>query len=242
MIRILKAGALVLTGVAFAACGGDSNAPDARFACLGATLPTTAPSTITVSGQTKGNVLSPNALGGVEIIVSRTGTDTLGADTSDTPGRYSITIATGGTPVSGYLQLKKSGGYVPTFAYPSRPLFQDDTTNVLMITSGEFTALAAAASITPTAGAGFIGLVVSDCQGNPLTGATVTSSPAGTVRYNIGGLPNQAATSTAADGVAYIVNVAAGSVQINATASGHALRQVVVNARADAITLTEIQP
>ena len=241
MIRILKAGALVLIGIALAACGGDSNGPDARFACLGATLPTTAPSVVTVSGQTKGNVLSQNALGGVEIIVSRTGTDTLGADTSDTPGRYSVTIATGGTPVSGHLQLKKSG-YLPTFAYPSRPLFQDDTTNVLMITPSEFTALAAAASIAPTAGAGFIGLVVSDCQGNPLAGATVTSNPAATIRYNVAGFPNQTATSTAADGVAYIVNVTAGTVQINATASGHALRQVVVNARADAITLTEIQP
>ena len=241
MIRILKAGALVLIGVALAARGGDSNGPDARFACLGATLPTTAPNSITVSGLTKGNVLSQNALGGVEIIVSRTGTDTLGVDTSDTPGRYSVTIATGGTPVNGHLQLKKSG-YLPTFAYPSRPLFQDDTTNVLMVTSSEFTALAAAASITPTAGAGFIGVVVSDCQRNPLAGATVTSSPAGTIRYNIAGFPNPAATSTATDGIAYIANVTAGTVQINATASGHALRQVVVNARADAITLTEIQP
>ena len=228
MIRILKGGALVLIGVALAACGGDSNGPDARFACLGATLPTTAPNSITVSGLTKGNVLSQNALGGVEIIVSRTGTDTLGVDTSD-------------TPVNGHLQLKKSG-YLPTFAYPSRPLFQDDTTNVLMVTSSEFTALAAAASITPTAGAGFIGVVVSDCQGNPLAGATVTSSPAGTIRYNVAGFPNPAATSTATDGIAYIANVTAGTVQINATASGHALRQVVVNARADAITLTEIQP
>jgi len=48
--------------------------------------------------------------------------------------------------------------------------------------------------------------------------------------------------STSADGVAYIFNVAAGNVTVMSTASGHALRQHTVNARADVITLTEIQP
>lgn len=241
MVRLLQAGSLVAIGVALAACGGDSNGPDARFACLNDSLPTTAPASITVSGQTEGNVLAPSALSGVEVIVSRTGTDTLGVDTSSAPGRFSIPIATGGTPVNGNLQLKKSG-YLPTYAYPARPMAANDSINVLMVTSGEFTALAAAAGITPQAGKGFIGLVVADCQGNTLAGATVSTSPAGTLRYNVGGLPSAAATSTADDGVAYIVNVTAGNVTIMATAGGHTLRQHVVNARADAITLTQIQP
>jgi hypothetical protein len=241
MIRILQAGSVVTLGVLLAACGSDASAPDARFACLNDTLPTTAPAAITVSGTTKGNVLNPTVLSGVEVIVSRTGTDTLGADTSSAPGRFSISVATGGTPVDGHLQLKKSG-YLPTFAYPARPMAANDSTNVLMVTSSEFAALAAAAGVTPQAGKGFIGLVVADCQGNTLGGATVSSVPAGTVLYNAGSLPSSQAGSTASDGVAYIANVTAGNVTIMATANGHTLRQHIVNARADAITLTQIRP
>jgi uncharacterized protein YegP (UPF0339 family) len=62
------------------------------------------------------------------------------------------------------------------------------------------------------------------------------------VKYNAAGAPSAAATSTAADGVAYVFNVAAGNVTVMATANGHTLRQHVVNARANVITLTEIQP
>jgi hypothetical protein len=232
---------IALIAVAFAACSKDSSGPAAGFECLGQALPTTAPAQIVFQGQTKSGLTSPNALSGVEVIVSRTGTDTLGADTSSTPGLFSIMFATGGTPVDGHLQLRKSG-YLATYAYPARPLVADDSVGVLMITPTEFSFVAAAAGVAPVAGDGFIGVVLTNCAGTPLAGATVSSTPAGTVRYNAGGVPSSSATSTAADGVAYIANVAAGNVTVKATASGHTLRQHVVNARADAITVTEIQP
>src|SRR5437762_8460175 len=114
--------------------------------------------------------------------------------------------------------------------------------NVLMGSSSKFSFLAATDGITPVAGDRYIGVVVRSCQGAPVAGATVTSMPAGAVRYNAGGGPSSTATATAADGVAYIANVAPGNVTVQATASGHALRQHTVNARANAITLTEIQP
>jgi hypothetical protein len=143
--------------------------------------------------------------------------------------------------VDGHLQLKKSG-YLSTYAYPSRPLVANDSVGVLMITSSEFAFVASAAGVMPVAGDGFIGVVVKNCAGTPLAGATVSSSPASTVRYNVGGAPSSSAMSTSADGVAYIANVAAGNVTVMTSASGYTLRQHVVNARADAITLTEIQP
>src|SRR5439155_23440210 len=125
---------------------------------------------------------------------------------------------------------------------PGVPLAAAVTGTVLRGSGSEFSFLAAAAGISPVAGDGFIGLVVRNCQGTPMAGATVTSMPAGTVRYNAGGAPSSSATATAADGVAYIANVAAVNVTVMASASGHTLRQHIVNARADAITLTEIQP
>lgn len=241
MHRATRTLPLALIAAAAAACGSDSSGPAAGFECLGQPLPTTAPSAITISGQTKGNVLSQTALAGVEVIVSRTGSDTLAADTSSTPGLFSMTILTGGTPIDGHLQLKKSG-YLATYAYPSRPLAVSDSQGVLMITSSEFSLLAAAAGITPQAGKGFIGVLVKDCTGAAITGATVSTTPAATVLYNVAGVPSSSAMSTADDGVAYIANVAAGNVTVMASVSGHTLRQHVVNARADAITLTQIQP
>lgn len=233
---------LALSAVALAACGGDSSGPAAGFECLGRALPTIAPALITVTGQVKKNVLSPTPLRGAYLFAFPIGgTDTLAADTSDTPGFYGLSIVTGGTPVNGYVRATDSA-HITTYAYPAVPLAGDATENVLMITTAEFTILAGAAGITPVAGDGFIGLVVKNCAGTPIAGATVTSTPAGTVIYNEAGFPNPATTSTSVDGVAYIANVAAGNVTVKATASGHTLRQHIVNARADAITLTEIQP
>src|SRR5256885_3208983 len=40
----------------------------------------------------------------------------------------------GGTPVDGFVRVAKSG-YITTYAYPSRPLAANDTTNVLVITT-----------------------------------------------------------------------------------------------------------
>lgn len=233
--------ALLALLIPVAACG-DSSGPGAGFECLGAAVPTTAPATIAVAGQIRANALSPSALGNAIIEAFRTGNTTLlAADTSETAGFYSLSVTTGGTPVDGYLRVTHSG-QLDTYAYPSRPLFADIATNVLMVTSSELAFLATAVGVPQTAGTGFIGVIVKDCNGDPIAGATVTTNPAGTVRYNSETTPSGSATSTSGDGVAYVFNVTAGTVTVQANGRGHALRQHVVNARADVVTLTEIQP
>lgn len=224
-----------------AACS-ESNTPDPGFECLGAPIPTTAPATVTVSGQIRQNAISPTALGGAIITAFRIGvTDSLAVDTSNTPGFYSLSITTGGTPVNGYLRVTHSG-QVDTYAYPSRPLFADLTTNILMPTTTELGLLGQAVQVDQAAGNGFIGVIVKDCNGTAIAGATVSTSPGGTVRYNSGSTPSPSATSTSSDGVAYVFNLTAGNVTVMANAGGNVLRQHVVNARADVVTLTEIQP
>lgn len=242
MHRALHALPLALTTAGLAACSGNSSGPDAGFECLGQALPTTAPALVNVTGRITANVFSPTALRGAYVFAFRTGdTTTLAADTSDTSGAYSLAITSGGTPVNGYVRVTDST-HLSTYAYPAVPLASDAVDNVLMVTSSEFLLLASSAGVNPVPGDGFVGVVVKNCAGTPIAGATVTSSPAGTVRYNAGGVPSLSATSTASDGVAYIANVTAGNVTVQSNASGHTLRQHVVNARADAITLTEIQP
>src|SRR5437899_4886755 len=152
--------------VFIAACGSDSSGPGAGFECLGAALPTTAPSTIILGGQILQNALAPTALAGAEVIASKTGTDTLAATTSSTPGFYSLSISTGGTPVDGFLLVSKSG-YLTTYAYPSRPLAANDTTNVLVITASEFTLLGNAVGVTHTPGDGSIRILPRDCDAKP---------------------------------------------------------------------------
>ena len=240
MRRVLP---IIPAALIIAACGGNSSGPAPGFECLGQPLPTTAPAAINVSGRVTANITSPAPVPHAFVYAFRRGDTTpLAGDTTDTVGNYSLMITTGGTPVDGYIAATDSNHHLNTFAYPSVPLTTDLTENVLMVSSTEFGILAAAAGITPVAGDGFIAVVVKNCQGTAIAGAKVTSSPAGEVRYNVGGLPSTTASSTADDGVAYIANVAPGNVTVMSTASGHTLRQHVVGAQANSITLTEIRP
>ena len=238
----MRSAAVVVAALVLTACSKSSTGPGAGFECLGKPLPTTAPNPIHVGGQTKANAVSPTALQTAAVAAFKTGdTTTLASATSDGGGFYTLTIATGGLPVDGYVRVSKTG-YITTYGYPAVPLSADATENILVITTTELNLFAGLVGVSPTPGDGFIAVVVTDCAGNPLTGATISSSPAGSVYYNAGGAPSSTATATAPDGVAYIFNVAAGNVTILGTAKGHALRQHVVNARADAVTLTAIQP
>ena len=109
--------------IVIAACGEDSSGPAEGFGCVDDPLPTTAPSLVTVNGQIFANALSPGPVSNAIVIAFRVGapgTDTLAFDTSLTSGHYAVSIATGGTPVNGYLKVTHSG-QLDTYAYPSRP-------------------------------------------------------------------------------------------------------------------------
>ena len=229
--------------IAIVACSGDSGGPAVGFECVNDALPTTAPALVTVDGQILGNALSPSPISGAIVTAFKTGVaESLAVDTSNTPGFYAVSITTGSTPVNGYLRAIASGK-VDTYAYPARPLAANLTTNVLMPSQSELDFLAGLVSVTQSASNGFIGVVVGDCSGNPVAGATVSTNPGGTVKYNsAGGAPSGTATSTADDGVAYVFNVPADNVTVRANGGGETLREHAVNARAGKVTLTEIQP
>ena len=235
---------LVFIGLsmAIAACGGDSSGPAAGFECVNDALPTTAPALVQVDGQILGNALSPGPVSGAIVTAFRVSpAESLAVATSNTPGFYAVSISTGNVPVNGYLRATASGK-VDTYAYPSRPLSANLTTNVLMPSQSELDFLALAVGVTQSNSNGFIGVVVKDCTGNPVAGATVSTNPPGTVKYNSAGAPSGTATSTADDGVAYVFNVPAGNVTVRGNGGGETLREHAVNARAGKVTLTEIQP
>src|SRR5712691_11292052 len=118
MRRALCAIPYALIGAGLAACG-NSNGPDARFACLGQSLPTTAPPTIVINGQVT-DIVTQNPVSSAPVFAFRTGDTTSGRittyayparpitrDTIDnismvTPAEFSLLAAAAGiTPQAG---------------------------------------------------------------------------------------------------------------------------------------------
>jgi len=226
--------------------GGVDAAPTGDFSCSGTPLPTTAPTTITLTGVAADLSVSGNtALSGVSITAypTQTSTSALANTASDGSGNFSLTIGTGGAPVDGYLMATKTGE-LDTYLYPNAPLAKDSgNLATTMVTPTTFSGLSSLAGVTPNSADGFVAILVIDCGGTPVPGVVVTSVPAGTVRYNGGtGLPSSTATATAADGLAYVFNVTAGAVTLNASAGATALRSHGVQARAGAFTTTIVTP
>lgn len=207
--------------------------------------PANVPAMLTLSGTTSERGLSGTSnTAGVTITAYRVSDDmVLATATSDAQGTYALHVTTGGAAVDAYLKASKSG-YVDIYLYPAQPYFADDTDGAInMMTPSNKDLLNNFASGGQQAGKGMVGLAVFDAQGNPVSGATISGTPAGgTVRYNgSNGLPSGSATSTSADGVAFLFN-APETVTVTASKAGMAFHAHVIKARADKFTTTSIAP
>lgn len=215
-----------------------------NFACAGASLPTTAPASITVGGrvvdQSTGGA---TALSDVAFSAYPTQTSTTASSnaTSGGTGAFSIVIGTGGVPVDGYLKATKSGE-MDTYLYPNAPLAADASNlAVVMITPDTLTLLQLGASATQDADKGLVAVVVLDCDGNPVQGATVSIGSA-TIRYDGAAGPSATAAATGADGIAYAFNVPAGDATVSAMAGTVALRTHHLVSRTGVFTTTLVTP
>lgn len=238
-MRMKNASYLAFALLGLAACGDDggSTTIDAPAVAQNITVMGIA-SDIGIGGRTPapGVMVSAFKEGDATAIVTAT---------TDAAGVYTLVIPTNGTALDGYL-LGKLANHKDTYLYPPRPIAADlPSAPVLMLTQTTFEAAASISQTPQPAGRGWIGVQVFDAANMPVAGVTVTSSPAGTVRYNgTNGLPAKAPTSTAADGIAYIFDVAPGTVTISASGGTGNLSYHAhpVNARADQVTTTLIQP
>ena len=118
---------------------------------------------------------------------------------------------------------------------------------VNMIATGDYDVLSTIAQGNQLPGNGLIALVVvngSAATSTPVAGATVSSNPAATVyRYNLNGLPNVNATSTAVDGVAYMFNVRPDvPVTVSAVKTGTTFKSHGLKAWPDQLTTTLVTP
>jgi hypothetical protein len=231
----------------------DPGAPDApvgtgAFGCLGAQMPTTAPATITLAGAADTIGLGGSSpVEGATITAFDASDAQVGTATSAADGAYSISVPTGSAPVDGHVRGvgPKGGGYLDTLLFPPNPLYADTSSaRVLLLTSSTF-GLLETFGVDQTDTKGFLAVLVLDCNGDPVQGATVTAPDGATVIYTNGNLPDDQAQATDASGAALIFNVEPGSVTVDATYNSMSFREHAVDVVAfntNTITTTAVAP
>jgi hypothetical protein len=225
--------------------GGTPDAMTADLSCIDGEIPAEAPNTITVSGQVVAiDIGGQEPIEGAIVQLRRASNDRILDDNAPggTPadGSYSLTGRTRGVPLEGYLHATADGS-VTTRLYPPLPIYFD----LPMVPVPMFSPLIVSL-ISPDQEPenGIIVLLVLDCVGQPIQGATVTSTPeAGDIIYgDQNGLPDEAATSTGAQGNAFLVNVPAGAVAVNAMSGEQALYEHTVVSVPDEVVTTVVLP
>ena len=233
-----------------AACGGgggsDSNVDGSPGGDAKVFLdaPPVVPQMITIAG-----VASERGLGGTSLVSGVTMTAHASANEATaiatamtgSDGKYTLTVSTNGMPLDGFLLAKKQG-YVDLYMYPAGPFIESTMdASVNMITPSNRDSLNNFAGGGQMPGKGMIGLQVRDASGKPVAGATISSMPASTYRYNgSNGFPSAQATMTSSDGVAFMFNVPSGPITVTASKAGMSFKAHVVVARADKFTTTSV--
>ena len=224
--------------------------PPGAYSCIGDPHPTTAPATINVTGVSEEidqNGTTP--LEGVLVTARDTSDTMLDSDTSAaTTGAYALQLTTGGTPVNGYLEGAISG-YQTTYIYPPAGISGDFANiPVLMVAdlTWSFLPVLAQAPEDGNQDQGFVGILVVDCTGTPVGGATVTVAGAdpANVRYpQDGSVPTDSSGATDATGIALIFDVPPGaSVMVDASTPDHEFEAHAIAVRLDSVTTTVVAP
>jgi hypothetical protein len=240
--------------VLVAACGGDSktttaDAPSNPPVDSSSTLDTPAGSTITVTGTaTERTLTGMTAVDGATIAAYRNGDDVtpVAMTTSAADGTFSLSVPSDGGPLDGYLKATKAE-IKDAYLYPPAPITADIVAPVNMIRQATWDTLVTVAigAGNQQADKGLIALIVVSgltADSTPVAGATVTSTPGSTVRYNMGIFPN-GTTSTAADGLAFLLNVPSTDlVTVNATKGSTTYKSHSLKARAGQFTTTIVTP
>ncbi|MCA9608899.1 MAG: hypothetical protein KC619_25015, partial [Myxococcales bacterium] len=201
--------------------------------------------TITVMGTvrqaTTGGLMNVNNAT-FDVFDVGTTTPVLGTGTSAASGAYSVTFPSGGGPRYVYGRVQAAGRW-DVYVHGPYPLYRSSESLDILMMSGTFVSLiAGAASATQPAGRGFAYVEVRGCAGARIAGATVSSSPAGTVRYLRSGMPSGTAADTDSTGTAVIFDLPPGPVTIHAMMGATPYGDFTVPVVADSITATYVIP
>jgi hypothetical protein len=246
--RTLAAAALTLLGACTADLG-DATVPDEvidpavaakyDFGCWKQSLPDRAEDLIRVDGFANDSYTG-GGLGGVMVeMFSIDDGALLDARASDDTGLLSFDIASGNAPVDVFARMRRDG-HVTSYLYPSRPLVADQQNVFFPVLPPEWRAmLADYAGVELDASKGIVAVIVTDCAGARVEGATVTfDPPADAVAYWDLTFTDASATTTRLNGHAWGFNVPAGVVDATVTIGGATYRDWPVRSFADGRTMS----
>jgi hypothetical protein len=229
---------------ALAACMYPEKEFDGPYSCLGAPPPTSADMLVTLQGL----IVNPSdlmPLAGVSVTLQDRNMSTIsGPSTTDASGGFRFSLNTNGTPVDGVYLNAAASGRVTTYYAPARPVTEDlQIGGFAVLSTMQSQSLALGALGMPFAtGSGAVLLTINDCNNKPLDGATLTSAPAGQIRYFQGIQPSMTATATDAGGVAMVANLPPGDVTLTATVDGMRLPSRSFKVVSNAFVVTIIKP
>ena len=212
------------------------------FDCLGAPLPTKAEMQVTIAGHVIDPFTGTPAPGAtIQAFLVGVPQSPIFTTMSDATGAYSQDQGTGSTPKNAYLKVTLNG-FVTTYLYPPAPIVRDFPADIQVLTNTDLQTLSNVAEVAIDSTKGLAFVAVSDCNGTPLSGATITTTPPATIRYFAEGAPVPAAVATDMTGIALIFNVQPGNTTIGAAVLGMTLRSHNFDTVAGALMQTEVQP
>ena len=209
MTRLLVVGAL-------AACTYPEKTFDGPLTCIGDAPPTKAKAVVVFNG-TALNPADRMPLPGASISLQASNmTPIAGPITSDaTTGAFQFSLTSNGTPVDNVQFYATGTDRYPTYYVPRPRLTEDHTFDLNILPTLQANNFSLGAFGMPlAANTAMILMEIFDCNNVHLANATVTSIPAGTVRYLMANMPSMTATQTDAGGVAMIGSLPPGPVTV----------------------------
>lgn len=217
--------------------GGGDDQPDAALMV---------PAMVTISGSAIKHQGTNTAPADGVLVEAYLGSDEnapMATTMTDATGNYTITLATNGVAMNAYIKATLTG-FVTTYLYPAHPLTSDFSGSLNMLDDATVTLLSSTfCGSEQDMTKGLIAVRVADATDKPVEGATIASDPAAAKYcYNANGYPNRNQMATDVDGIAYMLNVPAGTDKVSATKSGTTFFAHTVTARPGTITTTVIAP
>lgn len=211
----------------------------------GQALPTSAPSLISIAGYVSAH---PDVVvaGTIVEIWSAGATAPMATQTIGHDGAFSIDVTTAGAPVDGYVRASIHPSYLDGYWYPSSPFASTTELSGAVPLIGHHYGSGAFYYQAPDPTRGWIFVMPSDCNGEPVLGATVSVSAMtnGTVvRYAAGGGDNWS-TSPDPTSSGAIIDTPPGPITITITPPNPslAMRTTRIDVRANMLAVVEIVP
>jgi hypothetical protein len=252
---------IVLAGCTFPTKPGDP------FACVGQSLPTTAPSRVDIRGivvdpigaqgdGTPGaattDLGTPVAAASETLfVIGPSGSIPRGTWTTKDDGTFTASEATGGGVQRVFIQ-SQADGYLDSFSYPPLPLAYSIDVLVFQARLGLVPALVNAGYLRPIEPmTAFMIASVVDCNDNPVEGATIDVIDSGVhdqnhpivKTYFANVRPDPSATQTdSLTGSAFVSGLVPGAVTVRASLGTIPFKENKVTVAVDALTIAEVSP